>query len=192
MPRAAAPGRTRCYKPAKERSGANVRIDRSVSNAYFGAHPCMWNVTEEDEMTVREIMTASPATCTENTRLNEIARMMHQHDCGAIPVVGADGQTQRPIGVVTDRDIVIRCLAEDKNPEDCTAQDVMTGSPVTVRMDASVEECTRLMEEHQIRRLVVVDDDGKIAGICAQADIARHASQDTTGRVVAEVSQPNT
>jgi CBS domain-containing protein len=142
-------------------------------------------------MSIREIMTSNPATCTRETRLDEVARMMHQNDCGAIPVVGTNGQTQQPIGIVTDRDIVVRCLAQGKNPLDCRAGDVMTASVVTIRNDSTLEECARLMEEHQIRRVVVVNPEGNITGVIAQADVALHAADHLTARVVEDISQPN-
>jgi CBS domain-containing protein len=143
-------------------------------------------------MTVREIMSTSPATCTSETHLDEVARLMYEHDCGAIPVVGTDGQTQRPVGIVTDRDIVVRCLAKGQNPLERVARDVMTGSAITIREDADLDECARAMEDHQIRRIVVVGHDGKITGIVAQADLALNAADEMTGRVVEDISQPPT
>lgn len=142
-------------------------------------------------MTVQEIMSTSPATCTPETRLDEVAQLMHRHDCGAIPVVDTDGTNQRPIGIVTDRDIVVRCLAQGRNPLECSVGDVMTPEAITIRDDASLEECAKLMEEHQIRRVIVVGADGEIAGICAQADIALHSDKQLTGRIVEDISQPH-
>ena len=139
-------------------------------------------------MKVSEVMTRDPACCTPETGLKEVARLMVEHDCGEIPVV--DGQrTMRPVGVVTDRDIVVRCVAEGKNPLEAEAGDVMSSPVVTVTPDMTLEEVADLMEEHQLRRVPVVDEAGVICGIVAQADIAHHASAREVAEVVREVSR---
>lgn len=139
-------------------------------------------------MTVQDLMTASPATCARGTSLKDVARMMVDEDCGAIPVV--DGAYQ-PVGVVTDRDIVVRLVAEGQCPLEKTAVDAMTEQVVTVRANAGTDEAARLMKEHQIRRLVVVDGGGAVAGVVAQADLARTGADRQTGDVVEGVSAPN-
>ena len=139
-------------------------------------------------MKVSEIMSKDPACCTPETRLQEVARMMVDRDCGEIPVVDSK-DSQKPVGVITDRDITVRTVARGKNPLDLKASDVMTGSPVTVKPNTSVEECCDLMEEKQLRRVPVVDDKGCLCGIVAQADIARHATGRQTAEVVQEVSK---
>jgi CBS domain-containing protein len=139
-------------------------------------------------MKVSEVMTKDPACCTPETGLKEVARLMVEHDCGEIPVV--DGQrTMRPVGVVTDRDIVVRCVAEGKNPLEAEAGDVMSSPVVTVTPDMTLEEVADLMEEHQLRRVPVVDEAGAVCGIVAQADIAHHASAREVAEVVREVSR---
>jgi CBS domain-containing protein len=139
-------------------------------------------------MKVSEVMTKDPACCTPETGLKEVARLMVEHDCGEIPVV--DGQrTMRPVGVVTDRDIVVRCVAEGKNPLEAKAGDVMSSPVVTVTPDMMLEEVADLMEEHQLRRVPVVDEAGAVCGIVAQADIAHHASARELAEVVREVSR---
>lgn len=138
-------------------------------------------------MNVRDAMTRNPACCTPSTPLPEVARKMTENDCGCIPVLGDDG---RPVGVVTDRDVVCRAVAEDKNPEKLTAKDCMTTPCVTVREDESLDDCCRTLEDKQIRRAVVVDDEGRCCGIIAQADIAEHLPPARTGSVVKTVSQP--
>lgn len=137
-------------------------------------------------MKVLEVMTRSPACCSEQTPLQEVARMMVDNNCGLIPVVDEGGA---PIGVVTDRDIVCRTVAIGKNPLDMTVADAMTRECQTIRMDASVDECCDLLERHQIRRAIVVDDKQRVVGIVAQADLARR-SEILGGEVVAAVSQP--
>jgi CBS domain-containing protein len=142
-------------------------------------------------MNVSEIMTESPACCTPDTGLKEVAQMMVEHDCGCIPVV--DGEdTKMPVGMITDRDITCRVVATGKNPLDLTAEDAMTSTVISVTPDTSIEECCTLMEESQVRRIAVVDENGACCGIIAQADIANNASERKTAEVVQEVSKAAT
>ncbi|HTH37863.1 MAG TPA: CBS domain-containing protein [Pyrinomonadaceae bacterium] len=139
-------------------------------------------------MKVKEIMTQNPACCTADDNLQSVAKLMVDHDCGCIPVV-EDTSGNKPIGIVTDRDICCRAVAEGKNPLDLTAGDVMTGNVITVTPDMSVEECCNVMEDNQIRRVAVVDNSGACCGIVAQADIAVYADEYKTAEVVQEVSK---
>ncbi len=140
-------------------------------------------------MQIRDIMTTNVATCTNDTPLEEVAQMMMDCDCGMIPVVAGD-DTTRPIGTVTDRDIVCRTLASGDNPLDFTAGDVMTGNPVTISPNASHDEAMHMMESNQIRRLLVIDNNGECVGIVSQADLARNASEEEVGEVVQHISRP--
>jgi len=140
-------------------------------------------------MTVQEIMTKDPTCCTPDTSLDEVARLMVECDCGAIPIV-EDMRSKRPIGIVTDRDIIIRVLAKG---EDCLGRgvkDAMTPTTETILADADIREAEALMKEKQIRRIIVVDEDDRCIGILSQADIARHRSDVETGDVVEEISEP--
>lgn len=139
-------------------------------------------------MKVREIMSENPAVCLTTTSLQETARMMHDYDCGCIPVV-QDNDSKKPIGMITDRDITIRTVAHGKNPLEMTAGEIMSEQVITVTPDTSVEECGNLMKENQIRRVAVTDENGACCGMVAQADIAINASENTTGEVVQEVSK---
>jgi CBS domain-containing protein len=139
-------------------------------------------------MKVSEIMTKDPACCTPDTGLQEVAQMMVDCDCGCIPVVDSK-DSKMPIGMITDRDITCRVVAKGQNPLDFTAQDAMTSTVVSVTPDTSIEECCNLMEESQIRRVAVVDENGACCGIIAQADIAANASDSKTAEVVQEVSK---
>jgi CBS domain-containing protein len=139
-------------------------------------------------MEVREVMTESPTCCTPDTGLQEVAQMMVDCDCGCIPVVDSN-DAKMPIGMITDRDITCRVVAQGRNPLDLTAREAMTSTVVSVTPDTSLEECLDLMEESQVRRIAVVDDDGKICGIVAQADIARNADEQKTAEVVQQVSK---
>ena len=115
--------------------------------------------------------------------------MMVDNDCGEIPVVENKG-SKVPVGVVTDRDIVCRAVAKDSNPLDLTAADVMSKPIVTVSPETPVDECCRIMEEKQIRRVPVVDANGACCGIVALADIALQARSGVAGELVKEVSEP--
>jgi CBS domain-containing protein len=143
---------------------------------------------ESGAMRVSDIMTRSPATCSPDTSLREIASLMVKHDCGSIPVV--EQGSNKPIGIVTDRDITIRAIAEGKNPQQLSARDCMTSPLESIQCSASLDECTDRMEASQIRRMIVVDDDNKICGIVAQADIAMYAPQEETAEMVQQVSTP--
>lgn len=138
-------------------------------------------------MKVRDAMTKDPACCTRETPLRDVARMMVECDCGAIPVVD---ESKKPIGVITDRDIVVRVIAAGGNPLDATAQDAMTGDVLTVTPETTVEDCSDLLEQRQVRRAIVVDERGQVCGVLAQADIAKR-DEDLAGELVQSVSQPS-
>lgn len=136
--------------------------------------------------TARDVMTPDPACCTPTTTLDEVAKLMRQNDCGEIPVVDP---AERPIGVVTDRDIVCRIVAEGRNPADSSARDVMSQPVVTVREDAPLDQVVSTMEKHQLRRVIVVDRQGLCAGIIAQADVALTSREREVAHLVREVSR---
>ena len=139
-------------------------------------------------MQVRDVMTADPACCEPGTDLRQVARMMEENDCGCIPVVSHEHSSE-VVGVVTDRDIVMRAVAQGRNPLDMKAEEVMSSPVVTAKPEESVEDCCVKMEEKQVRRIPVVDDSGDCCGIVAQADIATRSGQDEAGEVVSEVSK---
>jgi CBS domain-containing protein len=142
-------------------------------------------------MKVKQIMTPDPACCTPDNTAREAATLMRDHDCGSIPVV-EDTRGNRLVGTVTDRDLAIRGLAEGKGP-DTPVRDLMTGDPVTSVPEDDVENVRQVMVQEQVRRVPVVDDNGAIVGIVAQADIAREegaASDREVGRIVEAISEP--
>jgi CBS domain-containing protein len=122
-------------------------------------------------MKVQDLMTKSPACATPDQTLRDAATIMKQHDCGSLPVLDAKG---RLIGVVTDRDMVVRAIATGRG-SDTTVRDVMTKDPACCASDDDVELVQRIMSEKQVRRVPVVDKDGKTVGIVSQADLARAA-----------------
>ena len=134
----------------------------------------------------KDVMTPEPQCCSPETPLNEVANLMVEADCGEIPVVDA---SNRLIGVVTDRDIVCRIVAKGKNPSASTAQEAMTQPVVAVLAGTTLDEIVAVMEENQIRRVPVVDEQGCCCGIVAQADVAMVARESEVGEMVREVSR---
>ena len=139
-------------------------------------------------MNASDLMTRNPSCCTPDTSLQEVAKMMVDNDCGEIPVLD---ENRKPIGVVTDRDIAVRTVARGKNPLQLSAKDAWTTPCITVKESADLDDCIDLFEQHQIRRLVVVDDDGICIGMISQADLARQAEDEDVGELVREVSRPS-
>jgi CBS domain-containing protein len=135
---------------------------------------------------VRDLMTESPRTIEPSTTIVEAARLMRDEDIGPLPIVEGD----RLQGILTDRDIVLRVVAEGKDPSRATAGEIASRELVTVDPQQGLDEAMRLMEEHQVRRLPVCEEDGRLVGILAQADIARHVGDERTGEVVERISQP--
>ena len=140
-------------------------------------------------MTILELMTSDPACCTPDTTLREVARMMVEYDCGEIPI--CDSNTNgHVIGVVTDRDIVCRAVAEGKDMSRTPVSFCMTAPAITASPNMKIEEAIELMEKKMIRRLPVTDDTGCVCGMLSQADIACKGDKDLLVEVVQEVSQP--
>ena len=140
-------------------------------------------------MQVREIMTQNPTCCTPDSTLSDVARMMQEHDCGCIPVVSSQLE-MKPVGTITDRDITIRTVAANHNPINMQASDIMTTDIATVKPQMSIEECFDIMEDREIRRVLVVDEQGKCCGIVAQADIVQsEANPIRTNKVIREISE---
>ncbi len=171
---------------AGSRGQSLIGESRPTGQRPFGASR-YWR-GESSTMRVSDIMTHSPATCTPDTPLREVAALMVKHDCGSIPVV--EQGANQPVGIITDRDITVRAIADGKNPQQLSARDCMTSPLESIQCSASLDECTDRMEASQIRRMIVVDDDNKICGIVAQADIAMYAPQEETAEMVQEVSTP--
>lgn len=141
-------------------------------------------------MKVKEIMTTSPATATPEMTAREAARLMEQHDVGALPVV--EGSEGRVVGVVTDRDITIRGVAHGLPPE-TPVRELMTPNPETVKADDDLDQVEKVMARHQVRRVPVVDDSGRVVGIVAQADLARElkaVGRKDFGKVLESISEP--
>ena len=134
--------------------------------------------------TVREVMTSNPCSIDADKSVAYAAKMMRDEDVGIAPIVEGD----RLVGVLTDRDIAVRVVAESRDPEQVKAAEVASRDVVTLDPEQDLDEALRLMARHQVRRLPVVDEQG-LVGMLAQADVASEAKASKTGEVVEEISQ---
>jgi CBS domain-containing protein len=135
--------------------------------------------------TVADVMTTGVESTTSTDALRDAARSMREGDFGSMPVVD-DG---RLVGMLTDRDIVVRGVAQGLDPTTCRVGDVASREPVTVAPDQDLDDAIELMARHRVRRLPVVAD-GRLVGVVSQADVALGAKESKTGKVVEEISQP--
>ena len=136
--------------------------------------------------TVADVMTPGVETTTSSEALRDAARTMREGDFGSMPVVD-DG---RLVGILTDRDIVVRGVAEGLDPKVARVGDVASRTPVAVAPDQDLDEAMELMAEHRVRRLPVIDD-GRLVGVLSQADVALEAKEKKTGEVVQQISEPS-
>ena len=134
---------------------------------------------------IRDIMTSNPSTIEPNKTVVDAARIMKQEDAGVVPVT----ENGRLTGMVTDRDIAIRVVADGKDPQSTPVREVASKDLVTVDPQQDLDEALRLMAKHQVRRLPVVEEDGRLVGVVAQADVARVGDDTKTGQVVQEISE---
>lgn len=134
---------------------------------------------------VRDAMTSNPRSIEPSTMVADAASLMKSEDVGSLPIVDDD----QLVGMVTDRDIVIRVVAEGKDPQSTTVGEIASRDLVTVDPEQDLDDALRLMAQHQVRRLPVAEEDGRLVGILAQADIAREGKDVQTGQVVQEISE---
>lgn len=139
-----------------------------------------------------EVMTREPVCCEPGDPITKVAETMKRHDVGALPVV--DGETSRRLtGIITDRDIVMKVLADGKSVQSATARDAMSSNPASCRDDEDVTQAVERMAQRKVRRMPVVDASGRLVGIIAQADVATRVHRDkTTGELVEAISEPGT
>jgi CBS domain-containing protein len=136
---------------------------------------------------IKEVMTPSPTTVEPGASVVEAARTMRERDTGIVPVV----ENGKLIGTVTDRDIVVRLIAEGRDPGSATVREIASTDLVTVDPQQELDEGLRLMAQHKVRRLPVVEEDGRLVGIVSQADVARQEDDARTGEVVEQISEPS-
>lgn len=135
-------------------------------------------------MLVKELMSPQPVFCTPETSLHDVARLMKENDCGAIPVC----EGQHVVGIVTDRDIVTRAVAGDADSQKLAASEVMTRNLMLVRDDDPIERALQIMESEQVRRLPVVQGP-VLVGVLSMTDLAEHLSERKAGELLREVSE---
>jgi len=133
---------------------------------------------------IRDVMTRSVEFATPDTPVRDAARRMKEHNIGSLPVC----EGRRVVGVLTDRDIVVRGIAEGLDPEKTPVNEIMSRNPVTVRDTSYLGEAEWIMRERQLRRLPVVDDKGNLVGYLALARVARTEEFEEAGRLLRSVS----
>jgi CBS domain-containing protein len=140
-------------------------------------------------MKCREVMTDNPVCCLPHDSVSQVARVMRREHIGPVPVV-TNEQTREIIGIVTDRDLAIKVVAEGRDPNRTTVGDVMTHTIVVCRDDDDLSSAIAAMEEYQIRRVPVIDQGGRLVGIISQADVAtRFHEREITAEMVEEISR---
>ena len=137
--------------------------------------------------TVSQIMTTNIEVCTPHDPLTTAAKIMRDVDCGSVPVC----EGKKVVGIITDRDIVINCVADGKDSNKVHCHDCMTTDVVTCDSNTDIHECARIMAQHQIRRIPVVEN-GEIVGICAIGDLAKeNIFVNEAGEALSEISEPD-
>jgi CBS domain-containing protein len=133
---------------------------------------------------IRDAMTSNPRHVETSTSVAEAAKLLKSENVGSLPVTESD----RLVGMVTDRDIVVRVVAEGKDVQSATVGEIASRDLVTIDPQQDLDEALRLMAKHQVRRLPVVEEDGRLVGILAQADVAQQGQDSKTGQMVQEIS----
>jgi len=134
---------------------------------------------------IRDLMTQNPRAVRPDDTVVDAARMMRDEDVGSLPVVDSD----RLIGMVTDRDVALRVVAEGRDPSEVSVQEIASRNPVTAEAASDLNDALQLMARHQVRRLPVTEE-GRLVGIIAQADVAGEIGDKQTGRLVEAISEP--
>ena len=135
--------------------------------------------------TVRDVMSSDCQCVDEGDSLTDAAKRLAELDVGAMPICGDDDKLK---GMLTDRDIVVKAVAQGKDLDSTTAGDLAEGKPIVVGADESIDEALRKMTENKIRRLPVIDDDKNLCGIVSQADLATNIDEEKVGDLVEAIS----
>jgi CBS domain-containing protein len=143
-----------------------------------------------DAKVCSDIMTPDPVCCVPGDTIERAAALMKEQDVGSVPVVD-DAETRKLVGIITDRDIVLKLVAAGKSAKRTKVRGIMQRDLVTARPGDAVQSALELMARRQVRRIPVIGEDGKLCGIIAQADVATRTDETTAvGEVVSEISQP--
>lgn len=137
----------------------------------------------------QDIMTTDPACVTPDTSVTEAAQMMKDQNVGMLPVVETEG-SDRLVGVITDRDITIRHVAEGHGNPDCPVREAMTSNITTCRPDDDIKDVMQTMAAEQVRRIPIVDERGALVGIVSQADVALEGKDSAIGQTLEQISEP--
>jgi CBS domain-containing protein/osmotically-inducible protein OsmY len=140
-------------------------------------------------MICRDVMTANPECCVAGDSITRAAEIMRRENVGPVPVVSAAG-SRKLTGIITDRDIAIKVVAAGLDPGSTRVGDIMSREVVTCRVNDDYRDALQSMARHQVRRIPVLNDDGSLAGIIAQADVARDSGEEQVGEVVERISEP--
>ena len=141
-------------------------------------------------MKVREIMTPDPVCCTPEDSAQKVARMLCEQDVGSMPVV-LDQGSRKLVGMITDRDLCCSVVAKGLDPAATRVDRLFTMNPVSCREGENINICEQLMQEHQVRRIPVVDGEERCIGVVSQADLALKERPDKVSKTVAEISKPS-
>jgi CBS domain-containing protein len=139
-------------------------------------------------MKVQEVMTRQPVCCLSQDTVKAVARLLRDEDIGSMPVI-SDTSSRRLVGIITDRDLVCRIVSEGLDPSTTVIEAFMTRDPVACRPEQSLDSCEKLMQVHQIRRIPVVDREGRCIGILSQADMACFAQPERVQKTITEISR---
>lgn len=140
-------------------------------------------------MKVREIMTPDPVCCTPEDSAQKVARMLREQDVGSLPVV-LDQADRKLVGMITDRDLCCTVVAEGLDAAATKIDRLFTMNPVTCREGENINTCEQLMQEHQVRRIPVVDGEDCCIGVVSQADLALKEKPEKVSKTIAEISKP--
>jgi len=140
-------------------------------------------------MKVREAMTPNPTCCVPSDTAQKVAKFMRDHNVGSLPVV-ADQESCTLLGMITDRDLCMAIIADGLDPRKTTIEPFVSANPVSCRDGENLDQVERAMQEHQVRRIPVVDGAGRCIGLVAQADLALKDKPEKVSKTVAEISKP--
>jgi CBS domain-containing protein len=139
-------------------------------------------------MKVREVMTPDPVCCTPDDTAQKVAKMLREQDIGSLPVV-LDQSSRKLVGMITDRDLCCNIVAEGKDPVSTRIDRIFTLNPVSCRDGENIAYCESLMQQHQVRRIPVVDGEDRCIGIVSQADVALKEKPEKVSKTVTEISK---
>jgi len=140
-------------------------------------------------MKIRELMTPDPVCCTPEDSAQKVAKILRDQDIGSVPVV-MDQSSRKLVGMITDRDLCCSIVAEGLDPASTKIDRLFSLNPVTCREGENINNCEQLMQEHQIRRIPIVDGEERCIGIVTQADLALKEGAEKVSKTVAEISKP--